>query len=77
VNSQNLSIEINHLLFLVLFPDSGKEFPDGPFFTAGYIHDVFGINDYAVWDCLMYNPARLERLLFLRESCRHKKASFK
>jgi hypothetical protein len=51
-------------LFPVLFADLGKQFSSGPFFTAGNIHDVLCINDYAIWDRLLHNPAPSERLLF-------------
>jgi hypothetical protein len=51
--------------FIVFLPDFSNEFSGGPFFTAGDIHNVFCINDYAIWDRLLHNPARSERLLFL------------
>jgi hypothetical protein len=52
-------------LFPVLLPDLGKEFSSGALFAAGDVTDVFGIDDYAVWDGLLHKPALLERLLWL------------
>lgn len=51
--------------FIVFLPDFSNEFSGRPFFAAGDIHNVFCINNYAIWDRLLHNPARSERLLFL------------
>ncbi len=48
--------------FLGSLSDLGKQFPCGSFFTAGDIHYIFGIDHYAIWDRLLHNPARSERL---------------
>lgn len=54
------------LLFIELLSDTGKQFSCGPFFAAGDIGNVFGIYDYALWYCLLHNPAFAALLLFFR-----------
>ena len=36
--------------FVVAFSNAGQQFLGGSFFTAGDIHDIFGIDDHAVGD---------------------------